>query len=73
MSVTTSDESRISFLEVLTAPIDGALALFSPSCRHSRRMKRIDFLNGLTNEQLAQRGLRRNDIVRHVYRTAHQG
>lgn len=64
----TSNENRISLVEVLAAPIHGALALFSSSCRYSQRMKRIDYLNGLTDEQLAQRGLRRSDIVRHVYR-----
>ncbi len=32
------------------------------------RMRQIDELNRLTDAELARRGLRRDDIVRHVFR-----
>jgi uncharacterized protein YjiS (DUF1127 family) len=35
------------------------------------RVRRIEFLCALSDEELAERGLSRQDIVRHVYRDAY--
>ncbi|MGB4719828.1 MAG: DUF1127 domain-containing protein [Planktomarina temperata] len=35
------------------------------------RVRQIEFLGALSDEELAQRGLTRQDIVRHVYRDAY--
>ena len=35
------------------------------------RVRQIEFLCALTDEELAERGLSRQDIVRHVYRDAY--
>jgi len=35
------------------------------------RVRQIEFLCALSDEELAQRGLTRQDIVRHVYRDAY--
>ena len=35
------------------------------------RVRQIEFLCALTDQELAQRGLTRQDIVRHVYRDAY--
>ncbi|WP_323766354.1 DUF1127 domain-containing protein [Marinovum sp.] len=34
------------------------------------RMRRVEFLNSLSNDELKARGLRREDIVRHVFADA---
>lgn len=34
---------------------------------NSSRMKRIEFLRGLNDQELASKGLKREDIVRHVF------
>ena len=73
MSVNPDTPSRTALLEVLFAPINGVLGLFSSTCRYSQRMTRLDYLSRLTDEQLARRGLRRDDIVRHVYRGGARG
>lgn len=37
------------------------------AAENSSRMKRIEALNAMTDEQLAERGLKRDEIVRHVF------
>lgn len=36
--------------------------------RNNARLRELERLNAMTDEQLAARGLRREDIVRHVFR-----
>ncbi len=62
------NERSIDILDVLMAPLRGALALIVSPARHSQRVHRVEYLNGLSDDQLARRGLKREDIVRHVYR-----
>ncbi|WP_133485897.1 DUF1127 domain-containing protein [Aliiroseovarius marinus] len=37
------------------------------AAENSSRMKRIEAFNAMTDEQLAERGLKRDEIVRHVF------
>ncbi|MGY3438870.1 MULTISPECIES: DUF1127 domain-containing protein [unclassified Marinovum] len=34
---------------------------------NDHRIKKVDFLNGLSDAELTKRGIRREDIVRHVF------
>lgn len=37
---------------------------------NNSRLRRVEFLNGLSDDELAARGIRREDIVRHVFADA---
>ena len=43
---------------------------FISIAENDHRIKKVDFLNGLSDAELAKRGIRREDIVRHVFADA---
>lgn len=55
----------------LFAPIRKFFALFGQAmitaAENSSRMRRIEALEAMTDEELAARGLKRENIVRHVF------
>ena len=59
---------NIKALHVLTTLLHGMWEMACAPGRHNERMVRIEHLRGLSDEKLAERGLTRADIVRHVYR-----
>ena len=56
----------------LFAPIRAFFSAFGRAmivaAENSSRMRRIEAFNAMTDEELAERGLKREDIVRHVFR-----
>ncbi|MDC0738130.1 DUF1127 domain-containing protein [Cognatishimia sp. SS12] len=65
--VTLNARPEFSFLRSLTnvfAAIGDFLVQLSEA---SNRAKQVQYLNSLTDEDLAKRGLTREDIVRHVF------
>ncbi len=57
----------VNLLQALSAPLRGLWEMACAPARHNERMRRIEYLHGLSDAQLARRGLTRDDIVRHVY------
>ena len=60
-----------SFLAAIGAPIarglNGFFAALIRIAENNSRTTRLKALAAMTDEQLAMRGLRRQDLVRHVY------
>ncbi len=52
------------------ATIGNALVLMSTA---NARVRQVEQLQSLSNEQLAERGIRREDIARHVFRDLYWG
>ncbi|MFV0359502.1 DUF1127 domain-containing protein [Tropicimonas sp.] len=53
---------------LLAVPLHAAWRMLRATTRHNQRSCRADYLNRLSDEQLARRGLSRRDIPRHVFR-----
>jgi len=53
---------------ILSAPFRAIVAAMEQVMNANTRVRQAEFLMGLSDEDLAKRGLRREDIVRHVYR-----
>lgn len=68
MTTRTINDRSFRLVDVLLAPVMGAYGLICSTARHNQRVHRVEYLNRLSDAQLAQRGLCRKDIVRHVYR-----
>lgn len=64
---TTHSVAPISLGKILATPFSAIGRFFVAIMENNSRIKRVDALNALTDEQLAKRGLRREDIVRHVF------
>ncbi|SFK96314.1 DUF1127 domain-containing protein [Shimia haliotis] len=64
---TTHSTAPISLGKILTAPFRAIGRFFVAIMENNSRVQRVDALNAMTDEQLAERGLRREDIVRHVF------
>ena len=64
---TTPTSAPISLGKILSAPFRAIGSFFVAIMENNSRIKRVDALNAMTDEQLAKRGLRREDIVRHVF------
>lgn len=52
------------------ATLGNALVLMSTA---NARVRQVERLQSLSNEQLAERGIRREDIARHVFRDLYWG
>lgn len=64
---TTHSVAPISLGKIFAAPFNAIGRFFVAVMENNSRIKRVDALNALSDEQLAERGLRREDIVRHVF------
>lgn len=66
----TSGAGTRSVASLIAAPFKatGTLLIAVASRQAERRAREIRDLNNLTDAELASRGLRRDDIVRHVFR-----
>ncbi len=52
----------------ISAFFNGVLDTMSAAMEAHPRMRRIQTLQAMSDEKLAERGLKREDIVRHVFR-----
>ncbi|MGR3635323.1 MAG: DUF1127 domain-containing protein [Shimia sp.] len=64
---TTHTTAPISLGKIFAAPFQAIGRFFVAIMESNSRIQRVDALNAMTDEQLAARGLRREDIVRHVF------
>ncbi|MGO4914846.1 DUF1127 domain-containing protein [Pseudogemmobacter sp. W21_MBD1_M6] len=53
--------------QVAAAPFRAFFGLMVQIAESNTRMRQVEFLNGLSDAQLAKRGLTRDGIVRHVF------
>jgi hypothetical protein len=71
MAHITNSESR-SFIESVADRIGGTFAAigraFVTATEANSRIDRVQALNALSDEELAARGIRRDQIVHHVFR-----
>ncbi len=65
---TTHTISAASIGTVLVAPFKAIGRFFVQIMESNSRLHQVEQLNALTDEELAKRGLRREDIVRFVFR-----
>jgi uncharacterized protein YjiS (DUF1127 family) len=56
--------SLLSFIRTFFSGLGRAIIV---AAENASRMKRIEVLNAMTDEELQERGLKREDIVRHVF------
>lgn len=65
----------MAFINTQTAPRTGFLEAFWNAlmavAEHNPKMKQIEALQALSDEELQARGLRREDIARHVFGDCH--
>lgn len=66
--VTDNTHIHTSFLQVLKAPFAAIFNAMVMVGEASSRSQETQFLYSLSDEDLAARGLKREDIVRHVFR-----
>ncbi|TCL00409.1 uncharacterized protein DUF1127 [Shimia isoporae] len=64
---TTHSAAPISLGKIVAAPFHAIGRFFVAIMENNSRIQRVDALNAMTDEQLAERGIRREDIVRHVF------
>ena len=64
----TGSQSDHGFISILSAPFRAIGRFYEHMMNSNPRARQAEFLMSLDDEQLAKRGLRREDIVRHVYR-----
>lgn len=57
----------VSVLRLLMKPFAAIGSFLVALAESSHRMQRVQALNNLTDAQLAEKGLTREDIVRHVF------
>ncbi|WP_254695308.1 DUF1127 domain-containing protein [Oceanicola sp. D3] len=60
--------SRPSFMARVGAGFDRVLSALVSLAEANPRMKAVSRLSAMSDEELAARGLKREDIVRHVFR-----
>ena len=60
----TTETTRPSFFKAIWANLANAM---EASCEINGRTDRIEALNKLSDAELARKGLRREDIARHVF------
>ncbi len=70
-SYTTNINVGGSILRGLAAPFVAIGNFLVAISEGNSRLAEVKQLNALSDVQLAQRGLKREDIVRHVFRDAH--
>ncbi len=68
MATVTETRKPINSFHILVAPLLGLWEIAFAPTRHSRRLDRIEALRRLSDAELATRGLKRGEILRHVYR-----
>lgn len=66
--VDTHVTTALSFRKVLSTPFRAIGRFFVLLMENNSRVQLVDQLNAMSDEQLAARGLKRQDIVRHVFR-----
>ena len=71
--MTTATETPINAFQILAAPLRGIWEMAFAPARHAARLRKIEALRGLSDAELAARGLERGDILRHVYRAGRTG
>lgn len=64
---TTPSAAPLSLGAILAAPFRAIGNFMVAIMESNSRIQRVDALNAMSDEQLAERGLRREDIVRHVF------
>lgn len=66
---TQSDNSVVhTLVEILVAPFKFLWNFLVGIAEANVRVKEINYLSSLTDEGLAKKGLKRNDIIQHVFR-----
>lgn len=66
----TAQPGRLGWL---AGPFRRARGLIHAITRHNQRRQRLDRLNRLSDAQLAARGLSREDLARHCFRSVAPG
>ncbi|MFY0616582.1 DUF1127 domain-containing protein [Shimia sp.] len=64
----THTSTTFTLGKILAAPFVAIGNSFVHLMESNNRVREVEFLNSLSDEQLAGRGLKREDIVRHVFR-----
>ncbi|MBO9395769.1 MULTISPECIES: DUF1127 domain-containing protein [unclassified Shimia] len=64
----TTSAAPLTLGKVLAAPFRAIGNGFVSLIENNSRIQQVDRLNALTDAQLAARGLKREDIVQHVFR-----
>lgn len=67
MAYSATVSSSSSFLNVLSSPFVALGDFFVALCENNSRVKRVEQLNALSDAELAKLGIKREDIVSHVY------
>ena len=60
---------NVSFLKVLAAPFNAIAKAFIFLAENNPRLKKLEALSNMSDEDLAKMGLKREDIVTHVFGT----
>lgn len=69
MALTTVEQSAsVPFLQILGAPFRAFGRLMVSMMENNSRLKRIERLQSMSDEQLAELGIQRDDIVHHVFK-----
>ncbi|OSP55046.1 hypothetical protein [Pseudoruegeria sp. SK021] len=64
----TSTAHSHNLIDLIAAPFKGLWNLLITMSESNYRVKEVSRLSGMTDEELAKRGLTREGIVRHVFR-----
>lgn len=67
-NITAQDAENFDLLEVVVRPFIAIFGFFVRIAETHDRMDQIEHLQAMSDEKLSEMGLRREDIVRHVYR-----
>lgn len=66
-TVAVQSGAGLSFLRAFAKPFSAINSFFIALAEAGSRMQRIEALNAMSDEDLAAKGLSREDIVRHVF------
>ncbi len=67
-TATTDITPSAGGLSILAAPFRALGRLMVMIMENNSRVRRVEYLNSLSDAQLAAKGMKREDIVRHVFR-----
>jgi hypothetical protein len=63
----TQDRAGVDVLRLLAAPFVAFGNLMISIAEANTRVKKFEYFNSMSDAELAERGMKREDIVRHVF------